>query len=99
MKRFYLNLFYFLFLKDNSDGRVSSFISPTCWIQGLYVYKQLRTRFDAVAYYGLPKDLAQDGLVEGFLCRTENKFNLKNGACKPMERTYYLQVRILYGCY
>ena len=81
--------------KDGSDGRAHSFISPTCWIQGLYIYKELRQRFDVVAYYGVPKDLSEDGLIQGYLCPTENKYKSKNPLCKSMERTYYLQVPIL----
>ena len=81
--------------KDDNDGRVHSFISPTCWIQGLYIYRELQKRFDVVAYYGVPKDLSQDGFIQEKLCRTENNQNIKNLWCKPMERTYYLQVPIL----
>lgn len=76
--------------KGDNDGRVHSFISPTCWIQGLYIYRELRKRFDLVAYYGIPK--AKDGIFQGILCRTEKNQHIR---CKPMERTYYLQVPIL----
>lgn len=35
-----------------SAGLSSSFVSSACWIQGLYVYEELKYDFDRVAYYG-----------------------------------------------
>lgn len=47
------------------------FVHSACWIQGFYIYTELKDRFDESGYYGIPKDIDMDGLTnEGRLCRT-----------------------------
>ena len=70
------------------------FVPGACWIRGFYVYKQLQTRFDKTAYFGIPKDMDMDGMMtDGTLCTTQYQFAREpNPDCKPMEKTFYIQV-------
>ena len=70
------------------------FVPGACWIRGFYVYKQLQTRFDKTAYFGIPKDMDMDGMMtDGTLCTTQYQFEREpNPDCKPMEKTFYIQV-------
>lgn len=86
--------FFFYRLGDHEiDG---GFVSQTCWIQGVYVYKELKDRIDEVAYFGIPKDITYDGFLKGSeknaLCNLQPKLNDKREDCEPMSKTFYLQV-------
>lgn len=76
---------------EQDSGGLGKFVSQTCWIQGVYVYQQLRNNFEDTSYYGLPKDLNHDGMVKGHLCSTSDKFHGENEICEKMKPTYYLQ--------
>lgn len=70
------------------------FVSATCWIQGVYVYKELQDKVDKVAYYGIPKNMDNDGMLSGTedLCTTSPKLSARpNPNCRPMTKTFYLQ--------
>ena len=68
------------------------FVSQACWIQGVYVYKELMYRSSEVGYFGIPKDMDNDGmLASGELCSTTPKFGVVNEKCKPMQKTFFLQ--------
>ena len=70
-----------------------AFVGSTCWIQGVYIYKELYGRNDDVAYFGITKDIDTDGMYNGELCKTEKKLNKDNNEyCEPMEKTFYQQV-------
>jgi len=80
----------------DAHGISGGFVSQTCWIQGVYVYKELKDRIDEVAYYGIPKDITLDG----YLTNTENKelcaMHPKLGKkpsehCTHMHKTFFLQ--------
>lgn len=77
----------------DSHGISGGFVSSTCWIQGVYVYKELQTRVDKVAYFGIPKDMNNDGmLLSGSLCTTQKRFdNEPDPDCRPMHKTFFLQ--------
>ncbi|XP_002164718.2 uncharacterized protein LOC100203416 isoform X1 [Hydra vulgaris] len=69
----------------------SSFVSSACWIQGVYVYDELKERVDSVGYYGIPKDIDMDGTYEdGRPCpvKTDSKVFI---GCKPLTKTFFLQ--------
>jgi len=36
----------------NDSNVADQFVTSTCWIQGVYIYKELKYRVDDVAYYG-----------------------------------------------
>lgn len=80
-----------------SHGIGGGFISATCWIQGVYVYKELSHRVDNTAYFGIPKDITNDGYLKSSksleLCNTEPRFgeDKPDPDCIPMEKTFYLQ--------
>ena len=73
-----------------------AFAGSTCWIQGVYVYKELSGRNDDMAYYGITKDIENDGMFNGELCKsTEKLTGLRNEHCEPMKKTFYQQVRLI----
>lgn len=76
-----------------SSNIASDFVSSACWIQGVYVYSELKDRVDEVAYYGIPKSIDSDGMLpSGHLCSTQPKaFAPKVPGCKPLTKTFFLQ--------
>ena len=80
-----------LFLEThNLDG---DFVSAACWIQGVYVFKELRNRVDKVAYFGMPKNIDFEGQEAGTdnLCNLRPKLNeKKSDSCLPMTKIFYL---------
>lgn len=97
------NLVWIYWLIIDSHGINVGFVSATCWIQGVYVYKSLYGRVDDVGYFGIPADIDLDGYLpntpEHELCMTMQKKSNgevhKNPACKPLEKSFYLQVTIV----
>ena len=81
------------------DGK--DFVSNACWIQGLYVYKELQTRVDKTAYFGIPKDVENNGMLpSGSLCTTQKRFDREpDPECKSMEKTYFQQVNSFLGSF
>ena len=74
---------------NSVDG---GFVSQACWIQGVYVYKELMNRPNDVAYFGIPKDMDLDGKLEsGELCSVSPKLGVINKKCTPMQKTFFLQ--------
>lgn len=66
------------------------FVSKACWINGLYVYRGLKTE-DESFYYGIPHDISYDGINKyGTLCSTRYSANLP-GSCQAFEKTFFLQ--------
>lgn len=81
-----------------SHGIDGGFVAATCWIQGLYVYKELQNKFDVVAYYGMPKNMDHDGMLKETedLCITEPKLGAEsNPNCIPMTKTFFLQYQYM----
>ncbi|XP_057305804.1 uncharacterized protein LOC130644282 [Hydractinia symbiolongicarpus] len=62
-----------------------AFVAKACWINGLYVYREIHPK-DQSFYYGIPTDISMNGYNKyGDLCKS-------NGAsCQEMERTFFLQ--------
>lgn len=87
----------------DSHNLGGGFVSSACWIQGVYVYKELREEVSQVAYFGIPKDMDNDGIYAGIkgadpsaihLCSTTKKLDglaPPTGYCKPMQKTFFLQ--------
>ena len=70
-----------------------AFVGSTCWIQGVYVYRELSRRNDDVAYFGITKDIDVDGSQNGELCKTWNRLeDSANEGCVPLKKTFYQQV-------
>ena len=54
--------------QDEEEGASCNFVNGACWVQGLYVYKQLIDKVNTgVAYYGIPKNIDQEGYMQGAL--------------------------------
>lgn len=69
-------------------GIDKGYVHQACWIQGFYVYKELKTTPGIMGYYGIPRELQQNGIYpNGDLCTVGD--NYPN--CRPMEKTFYLQ--------
>ena len=83
----------FFILAVNSIDK--SFVTTACWVQGLYVYKEMFHRTSDSAYYGIPKDVDSDGVSEtGALCSVLEKTKY-NTSCFAMEKIFFLQVSAL----
>ncbi|XP_066918503.1 innexin inx3-like [Clytia hemisphaerica] len=76
---------------DSSLSR--DFVHSACWIQGFYIYEEMRYRFSESGYFGIPKDVELDGIYpDGKLCRRLNKAShLLDEDCKEMTKTFYIQ--------
>lgn len=82
----------------DSHGIDGGFVSATCWIQGVYVYRELIDKIDMVAYYGMPKNMDNDGMLKGTeeLCSTQPKLDVEPSAdCIPMTKTFFLQYQYM----
>ncbi|XP_012554059.2 uncharacterized protein LOC100202445 [Hydra vulgaris] len=67
----------------------ADFVHSACWIQGFYIYPEMAMRMKDSRYYGMPRDIIYDGMLEnGVLCKTGPTLGQK---CKPMQKTFYLQ--------
>jgi len=84
------------------------FASPACWINGLYIYEDIQAHEGHLGYYGIPRNLRDDGITEdGEPCSTvatQSRKVIKGCTARP--RTFYLQyqymvflVAILAGVY
>lgn len=79
----------------NIDG---GFVSAACWIQGVYVYKELQTMVNRVAYFGMPKNMDHEGMIEGTseLCNLRPKLGQKrNEKCIEMTKRFFLQYQYM----
>ncbi|XP_066925425.1 uncharacterized protein [Clytia hemisphaerica] len=73
------------------------FVSQACWINGLYVYEEIRYHADDVGYYGIPTDMTLDGIhpQSGEMCATINVAHKITDNCKPMKKTFFLQFQYM----
>lgn len=79
-------------------GANGGFVSSACWINGFYVYEQIRYHADEVGYFGVPREIDHDGVLpDGQLCDTKDKALINNPRvkCKPMEKTFFLQYQYM----
>ena len=83
--------FWYVLISLDSISISKEVVSTTCWIRGMYVYKELQSNTDNVAYFGIPKNISIDGILSnGTVCVTQSK----HSDCKPMHKTFFLQVCI-----
>jgi len=77
-------------------GIDGGFVSAACWINGLYVYEEIRYHANEMGYYGLPRDINQDGMFpNGEVCATTDSSHRAVPNCKPMEKTFFLQYQYM----
>ena len=70
----------------------STFVSQSCWINGLYIYEEMRYYTEQAGYYGLPVRINLNGRRKGngALCNTS-----KDDACIGMEKTFLVQFQYM----
>ena len=70
-------------------GISGSYVHQACWINGFYIYKDLKHTPGKLAYYGIPEDIDNTGLhvSSGAPCQV----GLHNPGCEPLTKTFYLQ--------
>lgn len=79
-----------------SIGLDKDFVSSACWINGLYVYREIRYHANDVGYYGIPRDINMDGMYpNGQVCPTTDTSHKPVLDCKPMEKTFFLQYQYM----
>lgn len=78
-----------------SESHLSrDFVHSACWIQGFYIYKEMKNHATESGYYGIPKDVDVDGVYPDTdkLCRRVNKAtHLLDTQCKEMTKVFYTQ--------
>jgi len=75
----------------SNHGTSGGFVSKACWINGMYVFRDL-TPQQSSFYYGIPSDITNDGMNKyGALCSTKGPGQAKNNFCEPLEKTFFLQ--------
>lgn len=79
---------------SNGINKHDNFSAWASCIQGMYVYKELKSRVDDVAYFGIAKNIQLDGMKpDGNLCQTTKQFEREpDPDCRPMQKTFYVQV-------
>ena len=79
--------------KDLIDAK---YVSSACWINGLYVYEEIRYHADDLGYYGVPRQINHDGkLKSGHLCAQVNLGHKVTPGCEAMTKTFFLQYQYL----
>lgn len=73
------------------------FVSQACWINGLYVYEEIRFHNNDIGYYGIPTDMTLNGIhqASGQLCYTVNAAHINSENCKPMRKTFFVQYQYM----
>lgn len=67
------------------------FVGQACWINGLYVYEEIRYHENEIGYYGIPRDISNDGIYpDGTLCNSK-----ESDQCRTMEKTFYVQYQYM----
>ena len=78
--------------KESSNNLEKDFIHSACWISGLYIYEEMKTRPKESIYYGIANDIQNEGLdPDGNLCPLINNKKVRDPNCHEMTRVYYLQ--------
>lgn len=73
------------------------FVSQACWINGLYIYEEIRYHDNDVGYYGIPGDMTFDGVHSGTgeLCSTLNVAHQQTMNCVAMKKKFFLQYQYM----
>lgn len=80
-----------------TNGIDGGFVKQACWINGLYIFEQVETHQDDIGYYGIPREIQNDGITkEGSMCQTsEKQSGTRNIGCDPMKKTFFLQYQYM----
>jgi len=80
----------------NGNGMDGAFVGSACWIQGFYIFEEMKTRLDQSGYYGIPRNMDYDGINPlGQLCTTSDRALDPVEQCAPMEKVFYLQYQYM----
>jgi len=68
------------------------FAATSCWINGFYIFDEIKYDQNKLGYYGIPDDIKVDGTYAdgGELCETKGNPN-----CRPMKKTFFLQYQYI----
>ena len=85
-----------LCIVPKSLGLDDKYVSAACWINGLYVYDEIRNQTDDAAYFGLPREIDKDGRLDsGVLCSVYDNSHLPTPGCKPLTKKFFLHYQYL----
>ncbi|XP_065677775.1 uncharacterized protein LOC124818348 isoform X1 [Hydra vulgaris] len=71
------------------NDHIKLFSSQACWINGFYIYKELKTKSNFFGYYGVPIDMNHNGTtLSNETCVALGGLSKR---CKPMTKLFYLQ--------
>jgi len=82
----------------NSNGMGGGFVGSVCWIQGFYIYEEMKDRLQESGYYGIPRNMDYDGINPlGQLCTTTDRAldPVSEHLCTPMTKVFYLQYQYM----
>lgn len=83
-------------MPDATKKELGDFVSSSCWINGLYVYDEIRFHTGGMGYYGIPRDINLDGkFPDGKLCGTTTSAHQKVDNCKAMKKEFFLQYQYM----
>lgn len=83
-------------MAEDLKKEIGGFVSSACWINGLYVYKDIRYQADGVSYYGIPRDINLDGMdAQGKICATTTSAHKATPGCKAMKKEFFLQYQYM----
>jgi len=69
---------------------IGGFSGKACWINGFYVYDELRNVEGCYGYYGMPTNSIHNGTLDPLGCNT-CVVQPDNRDCKPMHKKFYIQ--------
>lgn len=81
-----------------SIGAPGGFVKSACWINGLYVYEKIRYHVDEVGYFGIPREIRNDGMFpDGSLCNSQDETTILHSPvkCEPLKKTFFLQYQYM----
>ena len=71
---------------------LGGYTGKACWINGFYVYEQLRQKTECEGYFGIPVNIQHNGTVRNKKCETcialDHDSDIK---CLPMQKKFYIQ--------
>jgi len=80
----------------NENGMDGGFVGSACWIQGFYIFEEMKDRLDQSGYYGIPRNMDYDGINSmGQLCTVNDRARDPVEHCKAMEKVFYLQYQYM----
>jgi len=70
-------------------GISGGYVHQACWIQGFFIYRDIKHTPGKLGYYGIPEDIDNNGLLAS--SGTPCTVSPHSSDCVPLEKTFYLQ--------